>query len=99
MYGSKLLSKGKFDVRAAHREHNRTMAAQPRRKGAHEALTQIEELTKNMRRLKPYRKRAPAGLSPMPALSGAAASSALGGLMSRTIERDVGNSEKKIEKI
>ena len=75
---------------------NRTIAAQTLRTEALQTVTQIEELTKNMRRLRPYRRRAQ-----MPTLSPAHAADAasLKAFISGTIERDVGKSERKIEKI
>ena len=63
-------------------------------------MNQIEELTKNMRRLKPYRKRAQASmLAPHPATLDKARGVSLKAILSGTIERDVGKSERKIEKI
>lgn len=79
---------------------NRTIAAQSLHSEAHRTMTQIEELTKNMRRLKPYRKRAQASmLSPQPAVLDNAKGVSLKAILSGTIERDVGKSERKIEKI
>lgn len=79
---------------------NRTMAAHSLHSEAHRTMTQIEELTKNMRRLKPYKRRAQASmLQPQPATLDNPKRASLKARLSGTIERDVGKSERKIEKI
>lgn len=92
--------KARHQVLLNREQLNRTIAAQTLRTEALQTMSQIEELTKNMRRLKPYRRRAQASmLSPAATLAGASGRSSLKAFISGTIERDVGKSERKIEKI